>query len=233
MKTRVVSLILLIAFAGCQKRQEAETTEIDRRAQPAETRAVLEAPRHAWDISVFGVRSTEFLLPYVTDCSADGGSHRYISKVASNGDVIRELLFIRSRSDQETMYEVYLLTYPNRNEKRRRLSTIEAEHEIKQIESDLTASGAKVQYDYFYAGGEMIENANIEDDDDPFSDNIPDKVDLDSEDVRRKMAEAFNQANLITIAELIRAYRRTIHQDEQAVDANLPFAPQPPSNSTR
>lgn len=111
------------------------------------------------------------------------------------------------------MFEVYLLTYPNLLEKRRRLSTTEAEREIKRIESDLAASGAKDQYDYFYAGAELIDDTNIEEgDDDPFSDKIPDTIDLDSEDVRRKTAETVNQHTLISIAELVRHYRCTIRQ---------------------
>ena len=215
MRSRAISLIFLFALAGCKGRPKAETKESERPVQPAETTTIEEAPRHAWNISAFGLRSTEFLLPFVTDCSADGGSQRLICEVSSNGDIIRELLFIKSGSDQKTMFEVYILTYPNKLEKRKRLSTTEAETEIRRIEAVLAESGAKDQYDYFYAGGAMIEEPSIKDDNDPFSYKIPEQVDLDSEDVKRKMSEWTNQHTLISIANLVKHYRGTLRRDEQ------------------
>ena len=215
MKTCAVSLILLIALAGCNKCPRAETRESDRPAQPSEITARDEVLGHAWNISAIGLQTTKFLLPYVFDCSADGGSHRYICEVSSNGDIVRQILFFSPRLDHEAPIEVYLLTYTNQLETRKRLSTAEVKTEIGRIEAVLAESGAKDQYDHFYAGGEMSENTSIKEDDDLFSLKIPEKVDLDSEDVKRKMAEAVNQHTLSFIADLVNHYRSTIRRDEQ------------------
>lgn len=211
MSTRSISIALIVALSGCEGRPKAAAHESPSPGQPAGTTPQWNAPRHPWNIGALGLRSTEFLLPYVGNCTADGGSHRWICEVSPNGDILREILFVIPRSDQTIRFEVYCVTYPNGLEERRRLSQSEVEHEIRQIESKIAASGAKEQYDYFYAGGELIDEANSEDgNNDPFGGRIPDGIDHDSEDAKRKMAEAVNRHTLSFIADLVGSYRSTI-----------------------
>ena len=60
----------------------------------------------------------------------------------------------------------------------------------------------------------MIEDASTDKgENDPFADKRSDKVDLDGENAKRKMAEAVNQHTLSFIADVVRNYRSTIRQD--------------------
>ncbi len=164
-----------------------------------------------WDIERFGIDSTDGLLPFWTSSTLDGGSHNWIYKIDKQGEREWGLLFLRSSSESESTYEVFLEEYSGLEVTRTPLTRSEVDNKIEVIKDLLDQGGVLDQFQYFYSGGEPEEESSEINDADPFEEA---EVDVDSEQVRREIVDAFNQKNLSNLAFVISDYHQSLEKVE-------------------
>ena len=187
-----------------------------------------EQGNRVFSVTAFGIPSTDFLLPYLTDTTADGGSHFWIYSVARNGDFCRALLFVAGPPPENAGCDAYCVTFGNGKKERILLTIEEAEKEIGFIEQVLVASGMKALYDSCYAEGYLrSENKDETEDGEPFGEDGGVGSAQDEDSANREIAKRTNEHTVCGIASVVRRFREA-NDRERLSPNNTGFQPSDP-----